>query len=200
MVETADAWQRDNHRTPARSRLDGSWDRAILVQSKVRPVLMMVFNVRPEELAEVVFTEGDDMIQQLAPYGPDPSLAHTVLPGTSDGGPRRLRTEGLDQPIDARGELGVVVRCLIEWERVSQLLRDPSRSWCPRHVEMDDSPPGPIAVDARSAQTVAVGHPTDQASDFEIDSKTARRAPSKLPSPQETEARAMPTDDGQPLR
>lgn len=98
------------------------------------------------------FPEQYHVIQQLAPYGPDPSLAKPVLPGTLDGSPRRLRTEGLDQPIDGHGELGVVVvekvlRDLIEWERIAQLLRDPLRTRCPRHVEMDDSPPGVINHD-----------------------------------------------------
>ncbi len=36
MVEAAEAWQSDNLRTPSRWRLDSSWDRIILVQSKVR--------------------------------------------------------------------------------------------------------------------------------------------------------------------
>ena len=106
MVETADARQSDDLRTLSRSLLGGPLDRTILVQAKVRPILMIVFNVRPDELAEVVFTEGDDMVQQLSP---------------ERACPRRLRTEGLDQPINARGELGVVVvdevaRDLIERE------------------------------------------------------------------------------------
>ncbi len=94
---------------PSRSRLEGSWDWTILLQSKVRPVLIMVFNVRPEDLTEVVFTEGDDMVQQLSSEGAIPSLADSVLPRTSDACPRRLRTEGLDRPINGRGQLGVVV-------------------------------------------------------------------------------------------
>ena len=100
----------------------------------------------------MVFTEGDDMAQQFSPERAAPSLTDSVLPGTSDAGPSRLRTEGLDQPIDGHGELGVVIvdqvpRCPIEWEGVAQLLRDPRRTWCPRHVEMDDSPPGVINHD-----------------------------------------------------
>ena len=102
--------------------------------------------------SSVVFTEGDDMVQQFSPERAAPSLADSVLPGTSDAGPRGLRTEGLDQPIDARRELRIVIVdqvpwCPIECEGVAQLLRDPSRTWCPRHVEMDDSPPGVINHD-----------------------------------------------------
>ena len=92
------------------------------------------------------FPERYHVVQQLAPYGPDPSLAKPVLPETSDGSPRRIRTERLDQPVDARGEFGVVVveQVLldpIEWERIAQLLCDPIRSRCPHHVEVEDSPP-----------------------------------------------------------
>ena len=92
------------------------------------------------------FTERYDMVQQLAAYGPDPSLSQPVLPGASDRCPRRLRAERLDQPINGRGELGVAVvdevaRALIEWEGIAQLLCDLFRPRRSHHVEMDDSPP-----------------------------------------------------------
>ena len=48
---------------------------------------------------------------------------------------------------------------------------------------------------ARCAPTVIVGHPPDQLTDFEINSRTARRASSRLPGPEDTEALAMPPDD-----
>ena len=48
---------------------------------------------------------------------------------------------------------------------------------------------------ARCAPTVVVGHPPDQLTDFEINSRTARRAFSRLPRPEDTEALAMPSDD-----
>ena len=75
------------------------------------------------------------------------------------------------------------------------------RSGAPRHVARDSSLGNvesqllELAMDARCAPTVVVGHPPDQLTDFEINSRTARRAFSRLPRPEDTEALAMPPND-----
>ncbi len=265
MVETADAGQCDNLGALVRSRLDGSRERAILVQSKVCPILMMVFNVRPEELAKVVFLEGYNMVQELSPERAAPSLAESVLPWASHRPPHRNRAKGPSELVNGAGELGVVVidqrlGRAFERERFPQLLSDPGCTGCSRHAEVDDRMPGVVdkdedvqhvegdrgnreevhggnalavvpqgglpavdlvrlsgaarhvardcslgdvesqhlqlAMDARRAPTSVAGHPYDQPTDFAINSRTARRASSRFPGREETEAPSMPTDDG----
>ena len=143
MVAATDTRQRYDLGIIARSRMNVSRAQRALVQSDVRPVPMIIFNVCMNAGAHRdVLPERCHVVRQVAPYGPDPSLAKPVLPWASDGSPRRLRTERLDQPVDARGELGVVVvekllRDPIEWECIAQLLCDS----IPRCVEMEDSLP-----------------------------------------------------------
>ncbi len=67
MMEASDAPQSDDLPALFWSRLDCSGERTILAQSHVRPIFMIVFNVRANELAKVAFTERDNIGQQLSP-------------------------------------------------------------------------------------------------------------------------------------
>ena len=102
---------------------------------------------------------------------------------------------GTEKKIHGRDALPVVSQ---EGLPTVDLIR---RSGPPGHIARDSSLGNvesqllELAMYARCAPTVVVGHPPDQLTDFEINSRTARRAFSRLPRPEDTEALAMPPND-----
>lgn len=55
--------------------------RAILLQTKMRPRLFVIFGVGFQYAAQMVLITNDDVIQTFAPYGADEPLRKSVLPG-----------------------------------------------------------------------------------------------------------------------
>jgi hypothetical protein len=51
----------------------------------MRAVLMVVANVRREQSLEMAFIHRDNVVRQVSSAAFDPTLRHTVLPGTLEG-------------------------------------------------------------------------------------------------------------------
>src|SRR5437867_12897251 len=78
-MQTADL--RDSYDGTKRGGLNAPRNRCIPLQGEMRPGRVVVVDVFPEHLSEMVLTEDDQVVQALAPDRPDDSLGVGVLPG-----------------------------------------------------------------------------------------------------------------------
>ena len=62
------------------NRLDGTRDRRILVQRKVRTRLIVINEVRPQQMTEVALAKDNHVINTLLPDRPDQPFRIAVLP------------------------------------------------------------------------------------------------------------------------
>jgi hypothetical protein len=76
----------------------------------MRAVLVVVTDVIREQPFQMAFIHGDNMIQQVSPATFDPTLRHTVLPGTLEGGPHWAHLQGSN----GHGDLQPVFRISVE--------------------------------------------------------------------------------------
>ncbi len=118
--------------------------RRSLSQSEMRAVAMVVADVFREQSLQMAFIERDDVVQQIAPAAFDPTLRHTILPGTFERGPHWAHL----QRSNGYGNLEPVLRIPVEDQkpggrfkrkRFPQLLDDPHARRMPGDVEMQDA-------------------------------------------------------------
>ena len=118
--------------------------RLSLPQSEMRAVVMVVADVFREQSLQMAFIELDDVVQLIAPAAFDPTLRHTILPGTFERGPHWAHL----QRSNGYGNLEPVLRIPVEDQkpggrfkrkRFPQLLDDPHARWMPGDVEMQDA-------------------------------------------------------------
>src|SRR6266568_2959147 len=86
-----------SHDGTKRRQLNAPRHRCIPLQGEVRPGLVVVADVFPEDPSEMVLAEDDKVIQALPAYRSDDSLGVGVLPGRLWGGEDLLDT---DRPYD----------------------------------------------------------------------------------------------------
>ena len=60
----------------------------------MRAVLMVVVNILREQSLEMAFIHRDNVVQQVSSATFDPTLRHTVLPGTLEGRADRAYLQG----------------------------------------------------------------------------------------------------------
>jgi len=63
-------------------RAHGAAVRRILAERQMNSIGVVIVEKLREQAPQVVFVEHDDMIEQLPPTGPHPTLGHPILPGT----------------------------------------------------------------------------------------------------------------------
>src|SRR5258706_2661794 len=68
--------------------------RRSLPESEMRAVLMLVANILREQSLEMPFIHRDNVVQQVSSAAFDPTLRHTVLPGTLEGRADRAYLQG----------------------------------------------------------------------------------------------------------
>ena len=79
MMQTADFGD-SQHSSPPR-RLDDARKRGVVVQSVVRPSMVVIIEVRGQDAFAVGFVEHDDMIEVLPPDRADQPFDVGILPG-----------------------------------------------------------------------------------------------------------------------
>jgi len=84
--------------------------RSSLRKSKMRAVLVVVTDVLRKQPFQMAFIHGDNMIQQVSSATFDPTLCHTVLPGTLEGDPHSAHLQGSN----GHGDLQPVFRIPVE--------------------------------------------------------------------------------------
>jgi hypothetical protein len=141
-MKAADTRKPGEFRTERRPSLDGAtvW---CISESRVDSIGVVVGDVGAEEPAKVVLAQDDDVIDELALAGSDPSLRRTVLPWAPECCPFRRDAKRLDRLRDFVRENRVIVedqvaRCGFVGERLAELLADPRSCRTGRNIEMDD--------------------------------------------------------------
>jgi hypothetical protein len=87
----------------------------------------------------------NDVIQQVSSAAFDPTLRHTILPGTLEGGPHRTQPQRSNGGQDLQPVFRIVVAdqkpgSRLEWKRLPQLLDDPNTRRMTGEVGVEDAP------------------------------------------------------------
>src|SRR5437660_5282323 len=65
-----------------------------LSESEMCAVLLVVANILREQAFQVAFVNCDDVIQEITPATPYPTLCHSILPTTFERGADRIYPQG----------------------------------------------------------------------------------------------------------
>ena len=84
MVQSAEARNRNHGRGSGRFWLDWSLLRRILLQGIVNAVPLVIAHIIPDQSAQMLLIQRDDMVQNLAAAASDPSLGNAILPWRLD--------------------------------------------------------------------------------------------------------------------
>ena len=77
---------------------DAPQSRYVLGQAEMTTIVMVIRQVRTNELPEVSVAQDDHVLEQLPPTAPDPSLRHRILPGTAVCRSGGLGSHSLHEP------------------------------------------------------------------------------------------------------
>ncbi len=116
-----------------------------LPQSEMRAVLVVVANILREQAFQVAFVNCDDVIQEITPATPYPTLCHSILPRTFERGADRTHAEGSNRCGDFQSILGITIKddepwSGFKWKCFSQLLDDPQACRMLCDIEVQDAP------------------------------------------------------------
>ena len=156
MVQTTQARTGFHDRVRCRPFLDRASVRRVFFEGVVNTVIVVVVRVLADQPAEMLFVQGDDMVQDLAPNTPHPSFRDPILPGRLDTRPFWLQTRRLQKGQHLSIEFRIAVQNYVSvWrsfgKRFAQLLDDPVSSWVTGDVEMQD-PSSPMLDDEEAVQ------------------------------------------------
>jgi hypothetical protein len=110
----------------------------------MRAVLVVVANTLSEQAFQVAFVNCDDVIQEITPATPYPTLCHSILPRTSERGADRTHAQRSNRCGDFHPILGITIkdeepRCGSKWKCFSQLLDDPQACRMLCDIEVQDA-------------------------------------------------------------
>src|SRR6266404_3819026 len=96
----------------------------------MRAVVVIVADIISEQTFQMAFIYRNDVIQQVSSAAFDPTLRHTILPGTFEGGPDRTHAQRSNGGRDLPPVFRIPVEDQkpgrrLEWKRLPQLLDDP---------------------------------------------------------------------------
>ena len=116
-----------------------------LPKSEMRAVLVVVANILREETFQVAFVNCDDVIQEITPATPYPTLCDAILPGTFERSADRTHAQGSNRCRDFQSILGITIkddepRSRSKWKCFSQLLDDPRACRMLCDIEVQDAP------------------------------------------------------------
>jgi hypothetical protein len=101
-----------------------------LPESEMCAVLVVVANILREPAFQVTFVNCDDVIQEITPATPYPTLCDSILPRTFERSAERIHPQGSNRCQDLQSILGITIkddepRSGSKWKCFSQLLHDP---------------------------------------------------------------------------
>ena len=93
----------------------------------------------------MAFVNCDDVIQEITPATPYPTLCNSILPRTFERGADRIHHQGSNRCGDFQSILGITIkddepRSGSKWKCFSQLLDDPQACRMPCDIEVQDAP------------------------------------------------------------
>src|SRR3989442_7768416 len=108
-------------------------------------VLVVVANILREPVFQVAFVNCDDVIQEITPATPYPTLCHSILPRTFERGADWTHAEGSNRCGDFQSILGITIKddepwSGFKWKCFSQLLDDPQACRMLCDIEVQDAP------------------------------------------------------------
>src|SRR5882762_3868763 len=111
----------------------------------MRAVLVVVANILSEQAFQVAFVNYNDVIQEIAPATPYPTLCHSILPRTFERGADRIHPQGSNRCRDFQSILGITIkdeepRSRSKKKCFSQLLDDPRACRMLCDIEVQDAP------------------------------------------------------------
>jgi hypothetical protein len=116
-----------------------------LPKSEMRAVLVAVANILREQAFQVAFVNCDDVIQEITPATPYPTLCHSILPRTLERGADRIHPQGSNRCGDFQSILGITIKddepwSGFKWKCFSQLLDDPRACRMLCDIAVQDAP------------------------------------------------------------
>src|SRR5260370_3143146 len=116
-----------------------------LTESEMRAVLVVVANILREQAFPVALVNCDDVIQEITPATPYPTLCDSILPRTFERSADRIPPQGSNRCGDFQSILGITIkddepRSGSKWECFSQLLDDPPACRMLGDVAVQDTP------------------------------------------------------------
>src|ERR1700730_14469239 len=116
-----------------------------LPQSEMRAVLVVVANILREPAFQVAFVNCNDVIQEITPATPYPTLCDSILPRTFERGADRIHPQGSNRRGHFQSVLGITIkddepRGGSKWKCFSQLLDDPRACRMLCNIEVKDAP------------------------------------------------------------
>ncbi len=111
----------------------------------MRAVFLVVANILREPAFQVAFVNCNDVIQEITPTTPYPTLCDSILPRTFERGADRIHPQGSNCCGHFQSILGITIkddepRCGTKWKRFSQLLDNPQACRMLCDIEMQDAP------------------------------------------------------------
>src|SRR3989475_7480381 len=108
-------------------------------------VLVVVANILREPSFQVAFVNCDDVIQEITPTTPYPTLCDSILPRTFERSAERIHPQGSNRYGDFQSILGITIkddepRGGSKWKCFSQLLHDPQACRMLGDIEVQDAP------------------------------------------------------------
>jgi len=154
MVQAAQSGKGVNRVSQSRTARDGSTLRCIFRQPQVCPVLVVIAHILGKQPFQVPFVQNDDVVQQVLPATPHPTLGNSVLPRTAKGGAHRLAAHGFGRRRYFLAKFRVAVEeqepvCRRVRPRFPQLLYDPKSARISRDVAAKN--PAPVVADNKKA-------------------------------------------------
>jgi hypothetical protein len=111
----------------------------------MRAVFVVVANILREQAFQVAFVNCDDVIQEITPATPYPTLCDSILPRTLERSPDRTHAQGSNRRGDFQSVLGISIkddepRSGSKWKRFSQLLDNPRACRMLCNIKVQDAP------------------------------------------------------------
>src|SRR5260370_2756451 len=111
----------------------------------MRAILVVVANILREQAFQVAFVNCDDVIQEITPATPYPTLCNPILPRTFERSADRIHHQGSNRCGDFQSILGITIKdeepwSGFKWKCFSQLLDDPQACRMLGDIEVQDAP------------------------------------------------------------
>src|SRR5260370_24792456 len=111
----------------------------------MRAVLVVVANILREQASQVAFVNCNDVIQEITPATPYPTLCDSILPRTFERGADRTHAQGSNRRGHFQSILGITIkddepRSGSKWKCFSQLLDHPQARRMLCDTKVQDAP------------------------------------------------------------
>src|SRR5260370_1558426 len=108
-------------------------------------VRVVVANILSEQAFQVAFVNCNDVIQEITPATPYPTLCDSILPRTFERSADRIHHQGSNRCRDFQSILGITIKddepgSGFKWKCFSQLLDDPQACRMLCDIEVQDTP------------------------------------------------------------